>query len=342
MPKNNRQKPCQQTTASKKDVTAEFTDACQVILDLLLWEMQVWHQKSLPVLLLVPWNSIMTEPIRLYGPQAVEASITLPIPLDFQQRKKVLQVCSKHLNLGETDDILTWAARSTGGFLPCDLLALCHAAALVAVKATDDVENLQVLKEHFQKAHAGMTPTSIRGASAVKTQRKAHGEQLIDNLDAVVGQEDAVLMLRSAVVKPFQALQLQNTPPLNFQLPPLGILLSGPPGSGKTFIAAQLSRELGHHFFPAAPADLLAARVGEAEKRVAALFAAARRCAPSTVLLEDLDTLLPTESGDNSEGSRKMESLDILIRQNWREICENKNWWSYEFICHMSISAIVA
>ena len=162
------------------------------------------------------------------------------------------------------------------------------------MKATDDVENLQVLKEHFQKAHAGMTPTSIRGASAVKTQRKAHGEQLIDNLDAVVGQEDAVLMLRSAVVKPFQALQLQNTPALNFQLPPLGILLSGPPGSGKTFIAAQLSRELGHHFFPAAPADLLAARVGEAEKRVAGLFSAARRCAPSTVLLEDLDTLLPT------------------------------------------------
>ncbi len=242
----------------------------------------------------------MTEPIRLYGPQAVEASITLPIPLDFQQRKKVLQVCSKHLNLGETDDILTWAARSTGGFLPCDLLALCHAAALVAVKASDDVENLHVFKEHFQKAHAGMTPTSIRGASAGKTQRKGCGAQLVDNLDAVVGQQDAVFMLRSAVVKPFQA-QLQDTT-LNFQLPPLGILLSGPPGSGKTFIAAQLSRELGHHFFPAAPADLLAARVGEAEKRVAALFAAARRCAPSTVLLEDLDTLLPTESGANSEG----------------------------------------
>lgn len=67
--------------------------------------------------------------------------------------RPLLQVCSQHLNLGShSEDILSWAARSTGGFLPCDLVALCRSAALIAVAQTaDEKGSLQVLKEHFQK-----------------------------------------------------------------------------------------------------------------------------------------------------------------------------------------------
>ena len=62
----------------------------EVLADRLLWELHLWHLHSLPVLLLVPWTSLMTEPVMICGPRAVEASITLPIPLNIKQREEVL------------------------------------------------------------------------------------------------------------------------------------------------------------------------------------------------------------------------------------------------------------
>ena len=84
------------------------------------------------------------------------------------------------------------------------------------------------------------------------------------------------------------------------------LLISGQPGSGKSFLALQLAAELLWHLFVASPADLLAARVGDAEKRVAQLFASARRCAPSCVLLEDLETLLPADELEGEENPSAM------------------------------------
>ena len=49
------------------------------------------------------------------------------------------------------DDLLLWLAEFTGGFLPCDLVALCRAAALLAVRAAQNAGcEVQVKKEHFQ------------------------------------------------------------------------------------------------------------------------------------------------------------------------------------------------
>ena len=275
----------------------------QAIADMLLWEMRLWHEESLPTLLLVPWTSLSSEPSQILGPGAVEGSIALPIPLGLRQREEVLVVCSRHLNLGiKRAEILRWLAKITGGFLPCDLAALCRAAALAAVPCANE-GIVQVLPEHFEKARAFMDPTPMRGSSAArrKSQTLQTSTMAFDDsgLQAVIGQDEAVAQLRAAVVRPFNSWQHIGSDPndsgLSIPEPPLGVLISGSPGSGKTFLASQLAAELGAHFFAASPADLLASRVGEAEKHVASLFSSARHCAPSTLLLEDLDTLLPTD-----------------------------------------------
>ena len=54
------------------------------------------------------------------------------------------------------DDLLLWLAEFTGGFLPCDLVALCRSAALLAVRAAQNAGcEVQVKKEHFQKLGRG-------------------------------------------------------------------------------------------------------------------------------------------------------------------------------------------
>jgi SpoVK/Ycf46/Vps4 family AAA+-type ATPase len=70
-----------------------------------------------------------------------------------------------------------------------------------------------------------------------------------------------------------------------------GLLLFGPPGCGKTFIARALAGELDARFIAVGLADILDMWLGESEKRVKELFRAAREHSPCVVFLDELDAL---------------------------------------------------
>ncbi len=83
-----------------------------------------------------------------------------------------------------------------------------------------------------------------------------------------------------------------------------GLLLWGPPGTGKTFIARALSGELGARFFSATPADIYGSFFGQSEQNVARLFAQARREAPGVVFLDELDAVGGRRSRRNTDQAR--------------------------------------
>ncbi len=78
---------------------------------------------------------------------------------------------------------------------------------------------------------------------------------------------------------------------------PTGILLKGPPGTGKTTIARILASEAHCSFYAITPADINQMYVGESEKRVRDLFAKARTSAPSIIFIDEIDALLPSRQG---------------------------------------------
>jgi len=88
--------------------------------------------------------------------------------------------------------------------------------------------------------------------------------------------------------------------------PPSGLLLWGPPGTGKTTIARILASRAGFRFFAASPADVFSMWIGEGEKAVARLFDDARAAAPSIVFLDEIDALVPTRMGGMSQASDKI------------------------------------
>ncbi|CAK0891896.1 unnamed protein product, partial [Prorocentrum cordatum] len=99
--------------------------------------------------------------------------------------------------------------------------------------------------------------------------------------------------------------------PLRGDLPSRhGPVVAGGPGTGKSHLALQLAREMGARVLAASPADLLASHVGDAEKRVAALFATARQCAPSLVVLEDIDALAPAGPDPDDEDAERDASAE--------------------------------
>ncbi|KAJ1432294.1 P-loop containing nucleoside triphosphate hydrolase protein, partial [Ochromonadaceae sp. CCMP2298] len=88
-----------------------------------------------------------------------------------------------------------------------------------------------------------------------------------------------------------------------------GIVLYGPPGSGKTELALWLGRVSGRHMrlLHVPCADLLHKVVGDTEQRIAQIFSTARELAPCIVLLDNIDMLLggedDTDNADNAENT---------------------------------------
>jgi AAA+ superfamily predicted ATPase len=70
-----------------------------------------------------------------------------------------------------------------------------------------------------------------------------------------------------------------------------GLLLYGPPGCGKTFIASALAAELGASFITVSFADVIDMYSGQSERNIAELFAAARDRAPAVLFLDEIDAL---------------------------------------------------
>ena len=83
-----------------------------------------------------------------------------------------------------------------------------------------------------------------------------------------------------------------------------GLLMYGPPGCGKTFIARAIAGELGAKFLSASVADILNPYVGASEQNVHELFQLARREAPCVLFLDEIDTLGQRRSATQNNALR--------------------------------------
>lgn len=83
-----------------------------------------------------------------------------------------------------------------------------------------------------------------------------------------------------------------------------GLLLYGPPGCGKTFLAKAVAGELGASFIHVSLADILDMYIGSSERNVKELFETARAAAPCVLFLDELDAIGAKRSMSRSSGTR--------------------------------------
>jgi transitional endoplasmic reticulum ATPase len=73
--------------------------------------------------------------------------------------------------------------------------------------------------------------------------------------------------------------------------PPTGLLLAGPPGTGKTTVAKVLAAQARCSFYPVAGADVMSKWVGESEGNIRRLFERARANRPSIIFIDEIDAI---------------------------------------------------
>ncbi|HEY6817086.1 MAG TPA: CDC48 family AAA ATPase [Croceibacterium sp.] len=125
----------------------------------------------------------------------------------------------------------------------------------------------------------------------------------IINYDDVGGMEDTIKALREMVELPLRYPELFTRLGVD---PPKGVLLHGPPGTGKTRLAQAVANESDASFFTINGPEIMGSAYGESERRLREVFEEAERSAPAIVFIDEIDSIAPKRQNVQGEAEKRL------------------------------------
>ncbi|QHS72830.1 putative AAA family ATPase SAP1 [Saccharomyces paradoxus] len=147
-----------------------------------------------------------------------------------------------------------------------------------------------------------------QAAKQIFAEIVVHGDEV--HWDDIAGLESAKYSLKEAVVYPFLRPDLFR----GLREPVRGMLLFGPPGTGKTMLARAVATESHSTFFSISASSLTSKYLGESEKLVRALFAIAKKLSPSIIFVDEIDSIMGSRNNENENESSRRIKNEFLVQ----------------------------
>ncbi len=224
-------------------------------------------------------------------------------PPDRDDRVAILKTLSRSLQVDEQID-LTDVGRRAFGYVAADLAAVrSHALDEAVDRALSQGDPTPtVTGADFEAALQATEPGALRGIS-VETPDVTYDD--IGGLDAAKRELTRAVEWPLQYPGAFEALGLDA---------PTGVLLFGPPGTGKTMLARAVASMTDANFLPVDGPELMNKYVGESERAVRELFDRARANAPTVIFFDEIDALAPSRAAE-AEASAPERVVSQLLTE---------------------------
>ncbi len=245
----------------------------------------------------------------LLRPGRFDRTVGLERP-DEEGRLAILAVHARRRRLEAGVDLRAIARRAIG-LTGADLASVANEGALLAARAGKSAvsqKELEAALARVLEAPERQRRLSMREASIGR--RATAGQERVTFAD-VAGAGEAIEELaevRDYLAEPERFAQMGARVPR-------GILLSGPPGCGKTLLARAVAGEANAAFFTAAATEFVEVLVGQGAARVRDLFAEAKAVAPAILFIDEIDAVGARRSEVSLDGHREREQTlnQILV-----------------------------
>lgn len=137
-------------------------------------------------------------------------------------------------------------------------------------------------------------------------------EEKLDDVgyDEIGGCRKQLAQIRELVELPLRHPQLFKSVGVK---PPRGVLMYGPPGSGKTLIARAVANETGAFFFLINGPEIMSKLAGESESNLRKAFEEAEKNAPAIIFIDEIDSIAPKREKTNGEVERRIVSQLLTL-----------------------------
>ncbi len=186
---------------------------------------------------------------------------------------------------------------------------ITEALAWACLEAELNPDNVAAvaLKERL-KREAGLLPLRKNGHT-----KSSQAKEENDFWKGVAGMRELKAMLERDVILPLLEPEIYSHYRVTL---PNGILLYGPPGCGKTFIARKLAELLKFNFIEITPGNLASVYVHGTQGKIADLFSEARAQAPCMLFFDELDAMTPNREGGSVSHHYASEVNEFLVQLN--------------------------